>query len=134
MRFPALVAVILLGSLLAVASPKRDWLEEVSEKDRVRKNPLAESLDAVAAGEILFRRNCTSCHGEDAGGVGKRPSLRTERVRRATDGELHWLLTNGKLGAGMPSWSRLPDAQRWQLIRYLHSLVAGEGEAPILPR
>jgi mono/diheme cytochrome c family protein len=136
-RFPALVAVILLMSTLAVASAKRDWMESVSEKDRVRKNPLAESADAAAAGEILFRRNCASCHGEDARGVGKRPSLRTERVRRATDGELHWLLTNGNLGEGMPSWSRLPDAQRWQLIRFLRSLAvegAGQDEQLVLPR
>ena len=122
MRFLGLAALILLAGSLAMASPKRDWLAEVPEKDRVRANPFAGNADAVAAGGILFRKNCASCHGEDALGTGKRPSLRTERVRGATDGELHWLLTNGYLGEGMPSWSKLPDAQRWQLVRYLHSL------------
>ena len=121
-RLPGLVTLILLAGSLAMASAKRDWLREVPEKDRVRANPFAGNADAVAAGGILFRKNCGSCHGEDALGTGKRPSLRTERVRGATDGELHWLLTNGYLGEGMPSWSKLPDAQRWQLVRYLHSL------------
>jgi mono/diheme cytochrome c family protein len=120
-RFPGLALIVLVGSL-AMASPKRDWLADVPEKDRVRANPFAGNTDAVAAGGILFRKNCASCHGEDALGTGKRPSLRTERVRGATDGELHWLLTNGYLGEGMPSWSKLPDAQRWQLVRFLHSL------------
>ena len=41
-------------------------------------------------------------------GRGRRPSLRTPEVRSATDGELFWLLRNGSLAHGMPSWSRLP--------------------------
>jgi len=28
---------------------------------------------------------------------------------------LEWLLTNGSLRNGMPSWSRLPEQQRWRL-------------------
>ena len=119
------LAVLLMASF-ASASAKRDWLAGVPAKERERVNPMAGSDGAVAAGEILFRRSCASCHGEDARGLGNHPNLHTERIKRATDGELHWLLTNGNLGAGMPSWSRLPDAQRWQLTRYLHSLeVAG---------
>jgi mono/diheme cytochrome c family protein len=126
MRGVGLVVALLISSFAVASGGKRDWLAEVPEKERGHKNPLAESEEAAAAGAILFRRSCASCHGEDARGTGKRPSLRTERVRRATDGELHWLLTNGQLGEGMPSWSRLPEVQRWQLIRYLHSLN-GEG-------
>ena len=40
----------------------------------------------------------------------------------AKPGELQWLLTNGNLGKGMPSWSRLPEQQRWQLVAYLKTL------------
>ena len=28
----------------------------------------------------------------------------------------------GDLGHGMPSWSNLPEAQRWQLVAYLRSI------------
>jgi hypothetical protein len=55
-------------------------------------------------------------------GRGSRPSLRSSRVHNATDGELEWLLTNGDLAHGMPSWSRLPEGERWQIVRYLHTL------------
>ncbi len=129
MRRACLTAGFLLMATFAFASAKKDWFASVPEKERVRANPMAGSEDAVAAGAIIFRRSCATCHGEDASGLGRHPSLRTERVKGATDGELHWLLTNGNLGEGMPSWSRLPEAQRWQLVRYLHSLSV-EGSTP----
>jgi mono/diheme cytochrome c family protein len=46
----------------------------------------------------------------------------SERVRNATDGDLAWLLRNGNSWKGMPSWSSMPDARRWQVVAYLRSL------------
>jgi hypothetical protein len=43
-------------------------------------------------------------------------------VENATDGELAWLLRNGSLRKGMPTWSSLPEPERWQLIAFLRSL------------
>jgi mono/diheme cytochrome c family protein len=117
-----LFAMFLLCCSLGLAAADGSWLRRVPSQDRERLNPLAEDKDAVAAGAILYQRSCASCHGADAHGVRARPSLRSVRVKDASDGELHWLLTNGNLRHGMPSWSRLPDAQRWQIVRYLHSL------------
>ncbi len=114
----ALVSV----SFLWAAAGDGAWLKNVPEKDRARANPLAGDADAPAAGAKLFRQHCAACHGEDANGKGKKPSLRSEHVRGATEGELQWLLTNGSLKNGMPSWSRLPEAQRWQLVSYLKTL------------
>jgi mono/diheme cytochrome c family protein len=70
----------------------------------------------------MFQQHCASCHGKDAEGKGKKPRLRSERVAAATPGELQWLLKNGSLAAGMPSWSRLPEEQRWQIVTYVKSL------------
>lgn len=120
---PFLISLALLFSTsLLFAAGDGSWLRRVPQQERIRQNPYAENTDAVVAGSILFKRNCASCHGASAQGIGSRPSLQSIRVHEATDGELHWLLTNGNLGRGMPSWSRLPDAQRWQLVRYLHSI------------
>jgi len=52
----------------------------------------------------------------------KKPPLRSEHIRSATDGDLEWFLRQGDLAHGMPSWSSLPEAQRWQLIAYLRSI------------
>lgn len=102
------------------------WLSRVPAQDRSRPNPYSTREDAIRAGEAIFRQNCSKCHGKDANGLGKHPSLRTQLVHNATDGELFWLLTNGSMARGMPSWSKLPEAQRWQLTRYLHSFPLEE--------
>jgi mono/diheme cytochrome c family protein len=112
------------GTLL-LATTDGSWLTRVPEAQRIRPNPFASDPNAAEAGAILYERNCASCHGESALGRRSHPSLRSTRVHNATDGELFWLLTNGNLRNGMPSWSRLPEAQRWQLVRYLHSIPLG---------
>jgi mono/diheme cytochrome c family protein len=101
-------------------------LRKVPAKDRDRANPLASDSDAAAGGAKIFAEHCAECHGEAAEGQvqGKhyRPNLHSGRVKQATPGELFWLLTNGSLRNGMPSWSRLPEPQRWQLVTYLKLL------------
>jgi mono/diheme cytochrome c family protein len=122
MRHLMVRLALLLSTSLLFAASDGSWLRRVPQQERTRQNPYADNNDAVLAGRILFKRNCASCHGASAQGIGSRPSLQSMRVHEATDGELYWLLTNGNLRRGMPSWSRLPDAQRWQLVRYLHSI------------
>jgi len=87
-----------------------------------RSNPYAGQADAVAAGRKLFRNECAQCHGAEAVGGRKAPSLRSQRVREAPDEALFKFLTNGKLKHGMPSWSRMPEERRWQIVTYLKSL------------
>ena len=55
-------------------------------------------------------------------GKGSRPSLRSERIQNATDGELAWILKNGNPYKGMPIWAGLPEQERWQIMAYLRSL------------
>jgi mono/diheme cytochrome c family protein len=98
------------------------WLQRVPESDRKRVNPLAGQTEAIAAGGRMFDDHCAKCHGEDALGRGKKPSLRSERVQHATDGEIFWLLKNGNPGKGMPVWASLPEPMRWQIITYVKSL------------
>jgi mono/diheme cytochrome c family protein len=91
-----------------------------------RVNPFGESPDALAAGRKLFLRHCAACHGDDGGGGRRGPSLDSRRLREASPGALFWFLTNGRLAAGMPEWSRLPAARRWQIIAYLQSKVVSQ--------
>lgn len=119
---------LVLAALLASPAAASDggWLSHIPSQQRSRPNPYAAKEDAILAGGAIFQQNCAKCHGKDATGNGKHPSLRTKLVHDATDGELFWLLTNGSMRYGMPSWSKLPEAQRWQLTRYLHSLQMEE--------
>jgi mono/diheme cytochrome c family protein len=43
-------------------------------------------------------------------------------VRQAPPGAIFWVLRNGALWRGMPSFSHLPEQQRWQIVTYLKSL------------
>lgn len=85
-------------------------------------NPYHGGPKAELAGKKLFRRHCATCHGENAEGHGKAPPLRSPIVQQTPDGVLYWFLKNGKLRAGMPSWSGLPPQQRWQIVSFLKSL------------
>jgi mono/diheme cytochrome c family protein len=120
-----LAAVICSGLVAAAASGavlSTQW-DRVPSKDHVRTNPVDGRPEAVSAGALLYRQHCEQCHKADAQGDGrKKPSLKTDRIRTATDGDLEWFLRQGDLRHGMPSWSGLPEAQRWQLIAYLRSL------------
>ena len=119
------LALVLAGSLHAAAGDG-EWLRKVPPKDRARTNPYASDPDAPAAGANIFAARCASCHGKAAEGKADkkhpRPNLHSDRLKQATPGELFWLLTNGSQKNGMPSWSKLPNAQRWQLITFLKSL------------
>jgi mono/diheme cytochrome c family protein len=118
-----LLTGVLLGATLLFASVGDGlWITKVPEKARTRQNPFDSESAAVAAGAKLFHQNCSSCHGSEATGQDKRPNLHSERVRAATPGELEWLLKNGSMKNGMPSWSRLPEQQRWQIVSFLKSL------------
>ena len=117
----AIFCVVSVVILAAAASA--DWMTQVPARDRQRVNPYHDQLQAIQAGSLLFEEHCAECHGKDAQGKKKRPSLRTARIlSEATEGEVHWLLVNGNLRRGMPSWSKLPDQQLWQIVTYLKSL------------
>ena len=100
-------------------------LAKAPKKAAARPNPLATDPEAQAAGAKLFAQHCAGCHGETAEGGKKGPSLRASAVQQATPGAIFWVLTNGVVRRGMPVWSKLPDAQRWQLVSYIKSLGTG---------
>lgn len=96
-----------------------------------RTNPLAQKPEAAAGGEKLFKRNCVECHGQDGSGLAKKNSgdLLLPEVQSQSDGALFWKLTNGNTDRGMPSFSRLPELQRWQLVLYMRTLQAAQSSA-----
>lgn len=116
------VATLLGTSAICFAAADGSWLKKVPQADRERVNPYAGKPDAAAAGENLFRNNCAKCHGANAEGKGSRPSLRSDRLATATDGEVAWIIKNGQMYKGMPSWGGLPEQERWQIVTYIRSL------------
>ena len=108
--------------VLLMAAANGAWLKKVPASDRARVNPVAAQPDAIAAGSHLFQNNCAQCHGADGNGRGSKPAVHSARMAGATDGDLYWLLKNGEPFRGMPSWAKLPEGQRWQIVAYLRSI------------
>jgi len=97
-------------------------VQQVPPGTSARRNPLEGNERARRAGAKLYARECSACHGMKAEGLGKAPPLRSVEVYEAPAGTLFWILENGSLDHGMPSFAHLPEVQRWQIITFLHSL------------
>jgi mono/diheme cytochrome c family protein len=97
-----------------------------------RSNPLATRPEAAAGGAKLFKRNCVECHGHTGTGLANKHSadLQLPAVQSQRDGALFWKITNGNVDRGMPSFSRLPELQRWQLVLYLRTLKSAPETPP----
>jgi mono/diheme cytochrome c family protein len=118
-----ILALVTFSATFVFAVADGSWLRNVPARDHERINPFHEQPEAIAAGRRVFVDRCSHCHGENAEGTKKRPSLKGERIQQqATEGDLHWLLVNGNMRRGMPSWAKLPDQQLWQVITYVKSL------------
>jgi cytochrome c5 len=121
----AMIALALLKYVSAQnVSYQQDpsWLAPTEAAER--HNPLAGRPELAAGGEKLFKRMCVECHGETGAGLPKKNAadLQLQVVQGQSDGTLFWKLTNGNPDRGMPTFSRLPELQRWQLVLYLRKL------------
>ena len=82
-------------------------------------NPLEANERAQRAGAKLYARECAACHGTNREGLGKAPSLNRAEVYQTAPGTLFWVLRNGSIWHGMPSFAHLPEQQRWQMVSFL---------------
>jgi len=125
-----LIAVMLASvSLAALASSSvrvftdgdsvETLIANIPQKARSKTNPVEKNPDATLAGRKLFEQHCAECHGENANGTKRGPSLNVPQLEQASSGELFWIITNGVVRSGMPSWSKLPEPQRWQIVTFL---------------
>lgn len=101
----------------------RDPSWTAPEKAVAKANPFADRPDTAAGGRKIFQQRCTTCHSEDGRGTNRGPDLRAPDVQAQTDGALFWKIGGGNTRTGMPSFSFLPEAQRWQLVLHLRALA-----------
>jgi mono/diheme cytochrome c family protein len=116
----AVMAIMLGQNMLYWPDPTWRAPEALADKP----NPLAQKPWAAAGGKKLFLRNCAECHDKDGNGLVKKHSadLQLPVVQQQRDGELFWKITNGNTGRGMPSFSKLPELERWQLVLFIRTL------------
>jgi len=99
-------------------------------------NPRSSESD-IEAGARLFRKHCSSCHGDEGRGGTGGPSLRNRTFQHgATDWALYRTITNGIAGTAMVS-RYLPRDDTWRLVSYLRHIrveldaAAATGHEPL---
>jgi mono/diheme cytochrome c family protein len=112
-------AMIIVALVLASAAHGKDLLDQAPMKSRAAANPYGHDESAKIAGAKLYRRECAACHGETRLGLGSAPALIQLAGNSDRAGAIFWVLRNGHLRRGMPSFAHLPAPQRWQMITYL---------------
>jgi len=91
-------------------------------KAAARTNPLAGRPDTAFGGAKVFQERCTECHGEDGRGTSRAPNLADPDVQKQSDGALFWKISSGNTREGMPTFSFLPELQRWQIVLHVREL------------
>lgn len=116
MRLHRLLAIVCLAILVCAAGCT------VAPRTPPLPFTAARPSDDVLAGGKLYSQHCAACHGPDAEGRGRAPSLHSPSVQAMTDDGLVQFLTDGDLRKGMPSWSGLSLERRRQLVRFIRQL------------
>ena len=125
-RAVLLIALGVLAPALASGGQVRDrdatWLAPIEHA--AKANPFVTRTDLAVGGRKVFLQRCSTCHGEEGRGSTKAPDLTQAAVQEQTDGALFWKISSGNAHQGMPTFSFLPERQRWQVVLYLRVIGA----------
>lgn len=95
-------------------------------------NPMASDPRSLDNGRKQFAINCAVCHGERGAGDGPMtkfgyPGIAigagSNAATRLSDGYIFGIIRNGR--GLMPSYNRIEEPERWDLINYLRALQSG---------
>ena len=98
-------------------------------------NPTTPDARSLTNGRINFQINCAVCHGPLGHGDG--PATRYgmvpmplvgEATKSKTDGYIFGMIRNGR--GLMPTYNRIEEPDRWDIVNYVRSLQGKFGAAP----
>jgi mono/diheme cytochrome c family protein len=130
------IALLLLGAVSFLAPPANrataadDADDRISLEDAKKlKSPVPYSKESIARGKVLYRRDCTECHGLDG-------KSQVDVIANATDltdpeywasgiseGEVYRSIRDGA-GDAMPPFKEKvsKDEELWDMTNYVRSL------------
>lgn len=118
----------------ASAEPK------MTPEDVAKKNPIAATAEGLAEARKLYGYDCAMCHGKDGDGKGDlaadmKLELRDWRdpaaLEKMTDGEIFFIISNGKGKMIGGESDRSPVKMRWNLVNLVRSFAKkGAGDKP----
>jgi len=103
---------------------------QMTPEDAAKKNPIAPTPEGLAEAKKLYGYHCAMCHGKDGDGKGDlagemKLELHDWRdassIEKMTDGELFWIVSNGKGKMLGGEGDRTTEKQRWNLVNLVRS-------------
>ena len=129
------------GSLTSLARTKQanrqapqgsDATVAIPPEDAAKKNPVRTTPEGTAAAKKLFGYHCAMCHGADGDGKGDlaedmKLKLKDWRdpnsLAKFTDGELFYIVTNGRGKMTGGEGDRTSGEARWNLVNYVRAFA-----------
>ena len=124
----------------APGQPALDKLDEAAQS--LVLNPQLATLASLENGRVRYQTFCAPCHGASGAGDGPVSMLGPVRgpfvgvlplvgpatlVNARSDGHLYATIRYGR--RRMPSYQRIPDMERWDIVNYLRYLNGQKGVA-----
>ena len=96
-----------------------------------KENPVKPTEESLAKGKKLYGYDCAMCHGKNGDGTGDMASdmknipdfTKPDTLKKRTDGELFYVIRNGKGTDMPPEGDRAKDADIWNMVNYVRSLA-----------
>lgn len=96
------------------------------------KNPVKSTPVSIAAGKVIYDKQCASCHGATGKGDGKTGTLLTPKPsdlsdaswkHGPSDGEIYTLIKDGSKNTGMKGYaSKMTAQEMWSVVNYVRTL------------
>ena len=141
-----LILGLAVGFTSGFAMPKPEMLQEQQEaapapipaEDAAKKNPVKASAEGMAGAKKLYGYHCAMCHGKDGDGKGDLAAdmklelkdwRNPDSLAKMTDGELFYVITNGRGKMTGGEGDRTKEEVRWNLVNVVRAFAKKGGAA-----
>jgi mono/diheme cytochrome c family protein len=138
-RFLKLVSLVFgLSAVFAFAlyaqAPKDQAPAEykIPPEASAKQNPVKPTSDSHARGKKLYGYDCEMCHGKNGDGKGDMASdykngvtdfTKPESLKGRSDGDLFYIIRNGKGQDMPPEGDRAKDDDIWHMVNYIRAFA-----------
>lgn len=103
---------IIIAAIIFISFINKPTQWEVPEKYQKMKNPVKPTASSIKIGKDMYKRYCTSCHGNTGMGEGPKAvklnktcgNFTTDAFKKETDGAVFYKMTEGH--DDMPSFKK----------------------------
>jgi len=123
-------------------SQSAETLPPIAADAIAKKNQVKPTADGLAEAKKLYGYHCAMCHGKDGDGKGElaaqmKLDLKDWRdpnsLAKMTDGELFYIITNGRGKMVGGEGDRTKEEVRWNLVNLARSFAPKNAEATPKP-